>query len=55
MNSIYDYYAPGKTRKEIFKSFRNFLATAYGDSKAIGRVEDEKDGLIIAKAVTTWH
>lgn len=52
---IYDYHAPGKTKKEIFKSARNFLATAYGDSKAIGRVEDEEEGLIIAKAVTTWH
>jgi len=50
----YDYKVPGKTKDELFKSARNFLATAYGDSKAIGRVEDEGEGLIIAKAVTLW-
>lgn len=52
---IYDYSVPGKSKVEIFKSARNFLATTYGDSKSIGRVEDEEEGVIIAKAVTTWH
>ncbi|OUM34494.1 hypothetical protein B8W72_10855 [Pseudomonas putida] len=50
----YDYKVPGKTKVELFKNARNYLATAYGDSKAIGRVEDEGEGLIIAKAVTLW-
>lgn len=52
---IYDYKVPGKTKGELFKNARNYLATAYGDSKAIGRVEDESEGLIIAKAVTVWQ
>ena len=50
----YDYKVPGKTKGELFKNARNYFATAYGDSKAIGRVEDEGEGLIIAKAVTLW-
>lgn len=52
---IYDYQTTGKTKKETYNSARYFFATIYGDSKEITRIEDEEQGLIIAKALTRWH
>ncbi|MEC5213320.1 hypothetical protein RCH06_001866 [Polaromonas sp. CG_9.5] len=52
---IYDYPAPGKSQKELFTSARNYLALSYGNSKAVNRVEDEKEGTIIGKAVANWN
>lgn len=51
---IYDYQIPGKSKNETYNNARYFFATVYGDSKEITRIEDEKQGLIIAKALTRW-
>lgn len=52
---IYDYPAPGQTQHELFISARNYLALSYGNSKTVSRVEDEKDGTIIGKAIAYWN
>ncbi len=51
----YDYTIPKKSQKELFKAARNYLATSYGDSKEVSRVEDEEQGTIIGKAITGWN
>lgn len=52
---IYDFEVHGKSKSELFKNARNFLATSYVDSKDITRVEDENEGTIIGKAVSQWN
>jgi hypothetical protein len=51
---IYDFKVPGKSKTELFNNARNYLATSYGNSKDVTRVEDEKEGTIIGKAVSEW-
>lgn len=51
---IYDFEIQGQSKIELFKSARNYLATSYGDSKDVSRIEDETEGTIIGKAVTQW-
>ena len=52
---IYEYAAPIKTKKELFKDARNYFAMSYGNSKEVSRVEDEEQGTIIGKAVALWN
>lgn len=52
---VYDFSVPGKSKKELFKNARNYLAVAYRNSKEISRVEDEEQGTIIGKAVSQWE
>lgn len=52
---IYDFSIPNTTKKQLFKSARNYLASSYGDSKEISRVEDEEQGIIIGKAIAKWN
>jgi len=51
----FDYTVPGKSQHELFRSARNYLATAYKDSRAVTRVEDEADGTIIGKGIAPWN
>jgi hypothetical protein len=46
---------PGKSQQELYRSARNYLATAYVDSRAVARVEDESQGTIIGKGVVNWN
>jgi len=51
----FDYAVPGKSQQELYRSARNYLATAYVDSRAVARVEDESQGTIIGKGVVNWN
>ncbi|XYJ11794.1 DUF4468 domain-containing protein [Telluria sp. B2] len=51
----FDYAVPGKSQHELYRSARNYLATAYRDSRAVTRVEDETDGTIIGKGIAPWN
>lgn len=50
----YDFVVPEKSKKELFKSARNYFAISFGDSKHVSRVEDEEQGTIIGKALSDW-
>jgi len=39
---------------ELWKKARNYIATVYGDSKAVLRVEDEREGSLIGKGLIRW-
>lgn len=51
----FDYSVPGKSQQDLYRSARNYLATAYVDSRAVARVEDESQGTIIGKGVVNWN
>lgn len=51
---IFDYTVAGKSQQDLFRSARNYLATAYGDSRAVSRVEDAEQGTLIGKGVVAW-
>lgn len=50
----YTYTDLSGSKTEIWKAARNHLATAYGDSKSVLRVEDENDGTLIGKGLVQW-
>jgi hypothetical protein len=50
----YDYNVPGKTKNELWKSARNFIATTYVDSTKVIRVADEETGTLIGMGVVGW-
>ena len=52
---VYEYTAPAKSQKDLFRDARNYFAMAYGNSKDVSRVEDEGQGTIIGKAVAPWN
>lgn len=41
-------------KAELWKRARNYIATAYGDSKAVLRVEDESSGTLMGKGLIRW-
>ncbi len=41
-------------KEELWEKARNYIATVYGDSKAVLRVEDEKNGTLIGKGLIGW-
>ncbi|MDH6185479.1 hypothetical protein H4V98_002863 [Polaromonas sp. CG_23.6] len=51
----YEYAAPGKSKKELFKDAKNYFAMSYGNSKEVSRLEDQDQGTIIGKAVAEWN
>jgi hypothetical protein len=51
----FDYAVPGKTQQDLYRSARNYLATAYVDSRAVTRMEDEAEGTIIGKGIAPWN
>lgn len=52
---VFDYTVAGKSQQELFRSARNYLATVYGDSRAVARVEDSEQGTIIGKGISAWN
>jgi hypothetical protein len=50
----FDFTVPGKSQTELYRSARDYLATAYRDSRAVTRVDDESQGTIIGKGVAPW-
>lgn len=51
----YTYTDLSGSKLELWKSARNYLATAYGDSKSVLRVEDENQGTLIGKGLVKWR
>ena len=51
---IYDFVLPGKSKAELFKSAKYYMATAYGDVRAVNRLEDEDGATIIGRALMPW-
>lgn len=50
----YDFSLPGKSQADLWRSARDFFAETYGDSRAVFRVEDEKDGTLIGRGLAPW-
>lgn len=50
----FTYIDLGSNKAELWKRARNYIATAYGDSKAVLRVEDESSGTLIGKGLIRW-
>lgn len=50
----YTYLNLKGNKTELWKSARNYIATAYGDNKAVLRVEDESEGTLIGKGIIKW-
>lgn len=50
----YDYNVPGKTKAELWKSARNFIAATYGDSTKVIRVADEEAATLIGMGIVGW-
>lgn len=51
----YTYADLNGSKSELWKKARNYIATAYGDSKAVLRVEDENSGTLIGKGIIKWR
>jgi hypothetical protein len=50
----YTYTELNGNKSELWKKARNYIATVYGDSKSVFRVEDEVDGVLLGKGVINW-
>lgn len=50
----YTYVDLDGSKDELWKKARNYIASAYGDSKAVLRVEDENSGTLIGKGIIKW-
>lgn len=50
----YDFSVKGKLQPELWRNARDFFAETYGDSRAVFRVMDEKDGTIIGRGTASW-
>jgi hypothetical protein len=50
----FDYQVPSKSKGELWKSARDYFASAYGDSRSVFRVMDPEDGTIIGKGTASW-
>jgi hypothetical protein len=50
----YTYTELKGNKIELWKKARNYIATVYGDSKTVFRVEDEADGVLLGKGVIDW-
>lgn len=50
----YDYSIPDTPKKTLFSRARNLFAESYGDSRVVFRVEDESEGLLIGKGLSSW-
>jgi hypothetical protein len=51
----YDFSAPGKSKNELWKSARDYMATAYRDSSKVIKIADEQDGTMIGSAIIGWQ
>jgi hypothetical protein len=50
----YTYIDLDDGKEELWTKARNYIATAYGNSNAVLRVEDEKSGTLIGKGMIKW-
>lgn len=50
----FTYHDLKGNQSALWKKARSYIATAYGDSKAVLRVEDEADGTLIGKGIIKW-
>ena len=52
--STYTYLDLDTDKAELWSRARNYIATIYGDSKSVLRVEDKEEGLLVGKGLTSW-
>jgi Domain of unknown function (DUF4468) with TBP-like fold len=50
----YDFLLPGKSKNVLWQNARDYFAGAYGDSRVVFRVADEKDGTLIGRGLAPW-
>lgn len=50
----FDFTLPGKSQNELWRSARDYFARAYGDSRSVFRVSDEKEGTFIGRGISPW-
>ncbi len=50
----YDYSIPKSDKNTLWKRARDYFAATYGDSRAVFRIQDESDGILIGKGIHTW-
>lgn len=53
-NFQYDYKVTDVKKKELWRRARNYVANIFGDSRAVLRVADENEGVLIGKALVSW-
>lgn len=51
----YTYTNLDGNKVQLWKKARNYIATVYGDSKSVLRVEDEVEGTLIGKGLVRWQ
>ncbi len=49
----FDYRVDGVTKSELWRRARDYFAGAFGDSRSVFRVMDEKDGTLIGKGTSS--
>ena len=50
----FDYVIENKSKSELWRNARDYFAESYGDSRAVFRIMDEKDGTIIGRGTASW-
>ena len=50
----YNYEVKEKIKPDLWRSARDYFASAYGDSRSVFRVMDKKDGTIIGQGTLAW-
>ena len=50
----YTYLNLTDNKSDLWKKARNYIASAFGNSKAVLRVEDDADGTLIGKGLIQW-
>ena len=51
----YDFKMPNIGKNELYVRARDYIATVYGDSRSVIRVQDQENGTIIGKGVVDWR
>lgn len=50
----YDYQVPNKSKLEIWKGARDYIAQAFVSGKSVVQSEDSDDGTIYGNGIATW-
>jgi len=52
--STFTYLELKSGKDELWMRARNYIATVYGDSKSVLRVEDKAEGVLVGKGLVSW-
>ena len=53
-NFQYDYKVPDVKKKELWQRARGYIVNIFGDSRAVLRVSDENETVLLGKALVSW-